>query len=151
MCEMTRPRMPLGNEWFPSTGELAAFTGGVEAELDGGQKVGRKADPPETRPDSLEQRTLEAVPLQTTQTFFKMLVNPANFLVREIPVEIVVQPDQNLSTRHAPPAFHLSCLAAGPFTVQLTLLAGKRRRTEFGSMGDTAPLQPANGFDGHGH
>jgi hypothetical protein len=97
--------MPLGNEWFPSTGELAAFTGGVEAELDGGQKVGRKADPPETRPDSLEQRTLEAVPLQTTQTFFKMLVNPANFCVREVPVEIVVQPTQNLITRHLPPPF----------------------------------------------
>jgi hypothetical protein len=97
--------MPLGNEWFPSTGELAAFTGGVEAKLEGCDHVRRKADLAETRPDAVEKRSLEAVLLETPQTLIQMLVYQANFFTGEVPVEIVVQPTQNLITRHLPPPF----------------------------------------------
>ncbi len=86
-------------------GELAPFSRRVEAELDGGHQLGRKAGPAEARPYPVEERPLEAILPKTAQTFIQMLVYPANFLRREVPVEIVVQSAQNLLTRHVAPPF----------------------------------------------
>jgi hypothetical protein len=105
MCEMTLARMTPRGEWFPSTDELSAFTGCVEAKLEGRQQMRGKGDAAQARPDPVEKGFLEPEGRKTPQTLIQMLVHPSDFVRREIPVEIVVQSGQNLLTRHLPPPF----------------------------------------------